>query len=127
MVYPNRLLKNRSFLALKLYHLQKNRSFLALKLYHLQKVVPLNYRLALFLNIYLCQTCVYSHLSPPYLLVSGCHKLIAEAYNQPGGVQIAKARVDGNDQQQPPQPPDKPNWCICGRCRDMGESRENIC
>jgi len=62
------------------------------------------------------------------LSVSQCHKLIVEAYNQPGGVQIAKARVDGSDQQQqPPQPPDKPNWCICGRCRDMGESRENIC
>jgi len=51
-----------------------------------------------------------------------------EAYNQPGGEQIAKARVDGNDQQQqPPKPPDKPNWCICGCCKDMGESRENLC
>lgn len=49
-----------------------------------------------------------------------CHKLIMEAYCQPGGVAVAKALVAGSRNVQPPPPGDTPNWCFFGKCRDMG-------
>jgi len=111
VVCPNtRALKNRNLLALKL---SESRAA------ELQVSFVLKY-------LFMSNMCLQSFVAT--LSVSQCHKLVVEAYDQPGGVQIAKARVDGNDQQQqPPQPPDKPNRCICGRCRVMGESWENIC
>lgn len=61
-----------------------------------------------------------------------CHKLILEAYCQPGGIRLARALVhcDGTGDDMPSDPPNNGNslsWCICGRCRNMEHPNENVC
>ena len=46
------------------------------------------------------------------------HKLIVEAYNRAGGIEMAKAIIEmppGDDQPQPPSD-GAPSWCTCGKC-----------
>ena len=55
-----------------------------------------------------------------------CHQLIISAYSNNGGLQMAKAVLD----LQTPFPDTGPQaipWCICGKCRDMHNTIENVC
>lgn len=59
------------------------------------------------------------------LTLEQCHKSILEAYGQVGGLNFAKVLID----QGPYELPSNSNlpWCICGRCRIMPTSQENVC
>ena len=55
-----------------------------------------------------------------------CHKLIFEAYSQIGGMNCAKALIEGG-RNEPPLEDNNLPWCKCRRCRAIPTPQENVC
>ena len=58
--------------------------------------------------------------------------LVTAAYNNNGGIEMAKALLQGPSQEPRPQEPHPQGtsplpWCICLKCLPMETSEENVC
>ncbi|XP_065914330.1 P2X purinoceptor 7-like [Dysidea avara] len=58
---------------------------------------------------------------------SECKKLIVAAYENVGGLELAKALLSPPIPDPPQGPSNAPHWCKCGKCRSMPQPSENVC
>ena len=60
------------------------------------------------------------------LTLEQCYELVVEAYSNTGGLEMGRAVLSITNNSDPPQNADN-RWCICDKCRDMGNPVENKC
>jgi len=61
-----------------------------------------------------------------------CHRIILKAFSHRGGIELVQSFMTEHtpDQQQPQSQNPEPrglSWCVCGKCRAMPTSAENVC
>ena len=63
------------------------------------------------------------------LEMNECKKLIIAAYENVGGLELARA-IFAPPEPDPPQGSNSngdPHWCVCSKCRLMPHPAENVC